>query len=379
MSLKLIIVLLIPLVLIAAWVAGARRMQTRLEPHLIQVVPGTVELKPLGDGSFAAQADERVVGYARVDQANGYGGPMRIAVGIDTTGTIAGVTIVDHKETEAYFRKVLSGNGPGSFVGRHVSDPIEPGVDVDAVTGATQSNLALVTGVRQGARTLGTNQLGFDVPAADPVRFRFGWAEIVLLMLFVTGFAGTYTQVPGKKPLRWISQIAALVLIGFVYAIPITLTHINSLLVGYLPDWRTQFYWYLLIIGVLLPVLLTGKRPYCGYVCPFGAVQDCLGAVGGRRKKIPEVIQRWLGWFHAVLVFAAIFVALYTRNPGLTSYEVQGSLFDLTGLLYQFVVLGVVLVLSLFIARPWCRFLCPINGVTRYIKTARSSWRNRAK
>jgi hypothetical protein len=377
MRFKLVVVLLIPLLLLAAWVAGARRMQADLEPHLLGAVPGADILQPVGDGNFAAYRADLLIGFARVGEAGGYGGPMKVAVGIDTTGTIVGLSIIGHKETTAYFKKVLGENIPGEFVGKLVSDPFEPGIDIDAVTGATQSTNALVGSVRKGVRTLGANKLGLAVPNETPAPFRFGWPEIVMVLLFVTGFLGSYSRIPGKKPLRRVSQIAGLILIGFVYSIPLTLANVNSLLVGYLPDWRTQFYWYLLIIGVLLPVILTDKRPYCGFVCPFGAAQDCLGAIGGKKRKIPELIQRWLGWLHAVLVFGAIFIALYTRNPGLTSYEVQGSLFDQTGMLYQFAVLGVVLVVSLFVARPWCRFLCPINGVTRYIKTARSSLRSK--
>ena len=379
MKLRLVIVLLIPLVLVAAWIAGAKRMQADFEPHLLRVVPGAAVLKPLGDGSFAAYDANRLIGYSRVDEAKGYGGPMKVAVGIDTTGQIVGLSIVSHTETPAYFKRVLGQNVSGELVGKTVSDPFEAGNDIDAITGASQSTEALIGSVRNGARSLGADALGLTVPIDAKAPFKFGWPEIVLVLLFVTGILGSYTRVPGKKPLKWISQIAGLILIGFVYSIPLTLTNVNSLLVGYLPNWRTQIYWYLLIIGVLLPVLLTGRRPYCGYVCPFGAVQDCLGAIGGKKRRLPDVVQRWLGWLHAFLVLGAILIALYMRNPGLTSYEVQGSLFDQTGMLYQFAVLGVILVVSLFVARPWCRFLCPINGVTRYIKAARSSFRRESR
>ena len=134
-----------------------------------------------------------------------------------------------------------------------------------------------------------------------------------------------------------------------------------------------------MIVGVLLPVLLTRQRPYCNYVCPFGAVQDCLSALSGQSRGIPVKVQKSLRWFHGILVFGAVFAALYARNPGLTSYEVFGSLFGQTGLTYQFVLLGLVLILALFFARPWCRFLCPIQGVVRYIRLARSAPRTNAR
>jgi len=371
MTLRRIIVFCIPLVLVLAWVAGARRVQTDLQPHLLAAVPGATVLKPLGSGDFAAYEGDRLIGYVRVGEASGYGGPMNVAVGIDTSGIITGLSITGHKETTAYFRKVIGENVPGRLIGRSLHDPLQMGVDIDAVTGATQSCGALVESVRKGARSLGQRRLNQTIPAETPLPFRFGWPETILLALLALSYVGTYTRIRGKKQLRWSTRILGLIFIGFIYCAPLTLTNINSLLMGYLPDWRDQFYWYLLIIGVLLPVLLTGRRPYCTHVCPFGAAQDCLGIVGGKPRGVRRSVQKWLLWIHGILVLGAIVVGLYARNPGLTSYEVFGSLFDLTGMTYQFIVLGAVMIVALFVARPWCRFLCPIQGVERYINQVR--------
>jgi hypothetical protein len=378
MIFKRIVVFGIPLILVLAWVAGARRMQADLDPHLLAAVPGAQVLRPVGNGDFAAYRGDELIGYVRIDQANGYGGPMNVAVGVDTTETITGLSIVDHKESTAFFRKVTGENLSGRLVGKSLFDPLQVGDDVDAVTGATRSSRALVESVRKGARTLGARALNRNIPEETPLPFRFGWPEIVLLLLFALGFAGSYTRIPKKQSLRWISRILGLVFIGFAYCAPLTITNINSLLMGYLPDWRDNFYWYLLIVGVLLPVLLSRQRPYCNYVCPFGAVQDCLRLVSGKTRSVPGKLQKWLRWFHGILVLGAIVVGLYMRNPGPTSYEVFGSMFDLTGMTYQFIVLGVVLIVSLFVARPWCRFLCPIQGVSRYLNEVRSVFRRRA-
>jgi polyferredoxin len=59
----------------------------------------------------------------------------------------------------------------------------------------------------------------------------------------------------------------------------------------------------------------------------------------------------------------AIVLAMYFHNPGVTSYEMYGALFDLTGTIWQFALLGIVLITALFINRPWCKYLCPIPPV----------------
>ncbi|MFC2121903.1 4Fe-4S binding protein [Bacteroidota bacterium] len=38
----------------------------------------------------------------------------------------------------------------------------------------------------------------------------------------------------------------------------------------------------------------------------------------------------------------------------------------------MFVLLGIVLITSLFIKRPWCDFLCPVNPVFVYIRKLRN-------
>jgi hypothetical protein len=410
MTLRRLIAFGVPLLLIAAWVAGARRAQADLEPHLLAAVPGASALVPVGDGAFAAYQGEAhrddaqpgatgndayqgdaqpgvagsdahgrdvLLGYVRTGEANGYGGPMQVAVGIDTTGAVTGLSVVHHKESTAFFRKVMGGGLVSQLVGRSASDALSLGTDLDGVTGATRSSVALVESVRKAARDLAATQLHRTVPAEPRLPFRFGWPEIALLLLFAAGFAGSYTRIPGKRPLQWISRILAIVFVGFVYCAPLTLTNINTLLMGYLPHWRDQVYWYLLLLGALLPVLLTRERPYCNYVCPFGSVQECLRVVGGKSRSVPASVQKRLRWFHEILVLVAVVVALYARSPGLTSYEVFGSLFDLTGMTYQFITLAVVMIASLFIARPWCRFLCPIQGVTRYVSTVRTAFGRR--
>jgi len=237
MILRRIIVFCIPLVLVLAWIAGARRVQADLEPHLLAAIPGATVLRPVGSGDFAAYEGDRLLGYVRVGEANGYGGPMNVAVGLDTTGVITGLSVIDHKETAAYFRKVVGENVPGRLVGRSLDDPLQVGVDIDAVTGATQSCKALVESVRKGARSLGQRRLNKIMPAETPLPFRFGWPEIILAALLALSYIGSYTRIRDKKQLRWTTRILGLVFIGFVYCAPLTLTNINGLLLGYLPGW----------------------------------------------------------------------------------------------------------------------------------------------
>jgi NosR/NirI family nitrous oxide reductase transcriptional regulator len=67
-----------------------------------------------------------------------------------------------------------------------------------------------------------------------------------------------------------------------------------------------------------------------------------------------------------------VVLALLLRNPGTTSYEIYGALFQLRGSAFQFAILGIVMILSLFVRRPWCNFLCPIRPATDFVRMMRA-------
>ncbi|MFC1502411.1 4Fe-4S binding protein [bacterium] len=370
-----IFVLFVFLTILAAWFGGKFRQRMDLNPFFIQVLPQSNRFDLLSNGIYQGvvtdPSEERVDGYVTVGEAMGYGGPLRTAVGLDITGTILGIAVVDHKETISFFQKVLRRDVISSIIGKKYSDPLIPGEDIEAVTGATRTTTALVMSVSRAGKAIAGRTLGLPVKSEPQKPFRFGVPEIVLMGLFSIGFLAYGKRIRHKKAIRWISLILGLLVLGFIYSIPITLVNINALLLGFWPDWQTHFYWFLLLAGILLPMVILGKSPYCTHFCPFGAAQECLGAIGGVKKRLSSPIRHRLRWLQRFLAWAALLLALVYRNPSHFSYEVFGTLFNLTGSTFQFGLLAIVLVAALFISRPWCDYLCPVRAVTDYIKMVR--------
>ena len=77
-------------------------------------------------------------------------------------------------------------------------------------------------------------------------------------------------------------------------------------------------------------------------------------------------------WGQRGLAWLAVMIAFLLRNPGVSSYEVFGTLFDFTGSTVLFVLLGIVLIASLFAKRPWCNYLCPLDPVYDIIRLIRT-------
>ena len=141
----------------------------------------------------------------------------------------------------------------------------------------------------------------------------------------------------------------------------------------------------LFIAGFLLVVGTVFGRFICGWVCPFGLVQELLYKVPGRkvgRRRIFGVL-KYLKYAVLLIAVIAVPVLLLVKNgyssptfcayicpagtleAGIPLVLLNAPLQAATGLLFAWKValLTVLLVLSVFIFRPFCRFLCPLGAI----------------
>lgn len=362
------------LTIIVAWFIGAARAGSDVFPYLAQAFPDAGYFHPETNDIYAVyenSAQENPIGYVGIASDNGYGGPLKVAVGVDLEGQVVGVVVVETKETAAWVARINESDLFENLTGKAYSDPFELNQDVDVISGATYSTRAIVNSTRTAIRQIAKDELAFSVPEEKPPDIIFGVPEIALLGLFAVGYFGHQKNFKYTKQVRWISMLAGLLILGFMYNNPLSIAFINKLLIGYFPDWRTNLYWYMLIGGILFVYTVDNKNPYCEWFCPFGAVQECFGAVGGAKVRTPRQYRDLFTWMQRGLSWFAIVAALIFRSPGLTSYEVFGTMFDLLGSSVQFALLGMILVASLFMRRPWCSYLCPLRPVTDLIRLVR--------
>jgi len=364
------------LILIAVvWIISGARTQADLMPVVRQTVPEAGHTLIEDDGLYSAWTDisqNDIVARIGIGSADGYGGPLRVAVAVNRTGAVIGVAIVDDKETPAWMGRVLDSSLRSSLIGKSYGDDFIIGNDVDGVTGATHTARALADATAIGSREAAA---AFDLPTQErqPPKIIFGIPEIVLILLFAIGFVGHQSSFPYTKQARWLSMIIGLIVLGFLYNSPVTLAYITKLVLGYWPQWQTNLYWYFLIGGILFVFTVDNKNPYCDWCCPFGAAQECMGVIGGAKNRPPLRFQRLLIWLQRLLTLAAILLGVWFRNPGVASYELFGALFEALGTSIQFAALGLVLIAALFIKRPWCNYLCPIRPVVDLIRLVRET------
>jgi hypothetical protein len=128
---------------------------------------------------------------------------------------------------------------------------------------------------------------------------------------------------------------------------------------------------FLMVVVLPCLVLLVGNI-YCGYLCPFGALQELVGSLRPRRLVThPEKgLWRYARGVKYVLLFLVVAVFALTLDTALASSDPLVTVFsgELRAGLLTLVVL--ILVLSFVYDRFWCRNLCPagaflsiLNGV----------------
>lgn len=366
------------LILLAAWLYGFINTRSPVPPLIPNVLPGTQRVESHSDIYTAYGADGQVLGYAAAaDATTGYGGPIFLLVGIDPAGKIAGIQIIEQHETPGFYALLLKNNFIEGFLDLPAGQPYVVGQHVDSVSGATLSAEAMAQAIYTSANKI---QSGVLKPTAPAVRF--GLPEISLVALYIGSLSlSRIKKSQPKKTLRWILLIAGMIILGFILNRPLTLANLASLLAGYWPTWQDHLYWYLLLGGVVGYVILTGKNLYCFIICPFGAVQECLGKMSDAKPFLPTGIYQRLKWVPRWLAVLALGLGLAFRQPGAGSYEPFGTLFSLTGGFFPWMLLVFVLFASLIILRPFCYYLCPVGASMDFIIFIRSEikrlWKTR--
>ena len=96
---------------------------------------------------FVAETAGHVDGYAFIDDEVGQHMPITYAVKLSPSGTVERQEIVAYREARG--DEVRDARFRAQFVGKTAHDPLRPGDDVVAVSGATISSRAMATGVRR--------------------------------------------------------------------------------------------------------------------------------------------------------------------------------------------------------------------------------------
>jgi len=136
-------------------------------------------------------------------------------------------------------------------------------------------------------------------------------------------------------------------------------------------------------------VLAIGFGPIiCSWVCPLGPFQEWVGMLGrkimGKKYNhvIPETIDKYLRYLRYVILAIVIYVTATTTKLIFQDIDPYYALFNFWSSEVapaSLIILGITILLSLFMERPWCKYACPYGAVLglfnliRFFKIQRKS------
>lgn len=312
---------------------------------------------------YEVSENGETVGYLALTGHYGYQSDVVMATLVDMQGTVLDARAYSQDESPSYFRKLI---GQSFFKKNFVGDPIADGFSIDtnvnAISHATISSNAATKAVEEGAAYIGEHYL--DTPVSQHGNeISVGYLDVLVFIMLILAFAATRWS--KNKKLAWICRVYSIVVMGFLAAQFITL----SVLIAFFSlDWPSvadYLRWYLLVFGAFLLIIVTGKNSYCTYICPFGALEEVVFAVGGPigKKPLNPAVGKLLRWLPGILIFISLALTLGLHNLEFANYEPFSLIFGQVGVGIQWALLPLVLVGALFSRRIYCNFACPVGYV----------------
>ncbi len=112
------------------------------------------------------------------------------------------------------------------------------------------------------------------------------------------------------------------------------------------------------LLFFLIPLVfaLFYGRTFCAAVCPLGAIQDL---VAFKPIELPKWLQKVLGLIPYLYLGLAVLYAATKTDFLICRYDPFVGLFRFDAQFEMFLLGGLILIIGIFVARPYCRFLCP--------------------
>jgi NosR/NirI family nitrous oxide reductase transcriptional regulator len=119
----------------------------------------------------------------------------------------------------------------------------------------------------------------------------------------------------------------------------------------------------LLFFAIPLVYTLFFGRTFCAGVCPFGAMQDL---VAFKPQKLGLRLNTVLGLIPYLYLGLSILYAATGTDFIICRYDPFIGIFRMNASFGMFVFAGALLVSGIYIARPYCRFLCPYGVILNW-------------
>ena len=331
----------------------------------------TLEVTP--DGAFVVSTKPLA------KDVQGYGGQVPLKIHIKD-GRVAAVEAEPNAESPDFFNraKELLNHWQGKEVDEALAE------EVDAVSGATFSSRAIIANMQRGlAYAKQHGQWGEDgsvgalETSAPPIVGSGGNSVGALetsappmVALIVVLLGAVVPLFYNNRRLHLVQLAVNVVVLGLwtgtfvsytlfmrIFAGGVSLSAIGALAAPLL----------MLIVALIYP--LAGRSGhYCANICPFGSAQELAGKLSRRKLRITPRILKLLSVLRNLLWGVLMALLLTGTCTAWIDYELFTAFLYSSASVWVTVLAALFLVLSVWVSRPYCRFVCPTGALIKSVE-----------
>lgn len=283
---------------------------------------------------------------------SGYAGPVPLEIYV-SDGKIDSIVALANAETPKFFDRLRSSGLTRAWDGKTLEEAAS--LNVDAVTGSTFSSNAFIANVRAGASFAeGTKRVSSQRVSA-----------IAIIALIVI-LAGAILPLFIKSPtFRLIQQLCNVAVLGFWGGIFIDYAMMLNFFSS-APHLTLSFFitLILLIVGLIYP-LFNKPNYYCTWICPFGSLQNLAGKLCKRKWKLSPGLIKGLDNFRQLLWVVLLSLLFIGWGTSWIDYEIFTAFIVESASWIVISAGGLFVILSFFVTRPFCRFVCPTGSLLK--------------
>ncbi|MFP3873324.1 MAG: 4Fe-4S binding protein [Thiohalophilus sp.] len=340
------------------------------------------------------------------------GEPIHTLVTIDTAGTITGVRILVHEEP--ILEVGISDEDLQQFIDQYVGKRIgetlkiggrsEQGATVlDGISGATITVKVLNAGITRSLEKVGksltlddTGSPADEAGSADTSADSSGpiwvqaWQERIfqivvlvlglLVLLFILIMQDWLARHPRLlQRLRTGFLLYTVLFIGWYALAQLSIVNVLTFLRSLFREFSWESFlidpaMFILWSFVAVTIILWGRGVYCGWLCPYGALQEFVFRLGRYFKvpsfEFPEVVHERLWAIKYIILIGLFGLSLHSMSLAETYAEVEPFKTAITMRFQRewgFVFYALLMLLvSLFNRKFFCRYVCPLGAALTF-------------
>ncbi|NBB96263.1 MAG: 4Fe-4S binding protein [Planctomycetes bacterium] len=205
----------------------------------------------------------------------------------------------------------------------------------------------------------------YEFPPTQVYAARPAWLEYLDMAVLAIGLGVTAWLVLRQRHRRWLVAmgVSSLLYFGFFRTGCVCpIGAIQNVAAAMVDDSYAIPLVVLVFFGLPLLASLFHGRTFCAAICPLGAIQDM---VIWKPLRIPRWLDHTLGLGAWVVLALGVLFAATGSAFVICRYDPFVGIFRFGGS-FRMIILGAsLLAMGLFVARPYCRFICPLGAILR--------------